>query len=482
VVKAVRAKDEGFAKVREAVDKGDEAKLEEGLTGLKGYATPEELASLRPQVYRKLRLENVRKSIDADPFVMREELAKPDFLKRHPDLTRDDMGPLLSRTDAVARRSVGNTVGAFGNELQGEKLTSKDDVVRAYGGSAPAHVVGMMQEQFTKRHDPEQQRLRRTPEYQKQVSGEAGRMLDGLVLAGGVDFEKGYTSASFAISEMDDGPAKNYQTGKLKAALAGVRFRPQGREQSAFAKLDNFIAVENGKGKPMVRVRITDPASGAVSYGARKPFGEVRPELMHAEDEDAAISKQMEADARAGWLYDELSAQAGMYKNGLEDASDGDVEKMLTGLHRELTGRMRDAEKAVPVLPEGVRPAGRNLQEVVGSFYAGRGAAAGQEGGEGDADRELASQLKDARAKVDAAVSLNPHVFNEHERDALASFTQGQGVERLHQLLDDGKRAKPDIADSMLRYRNKDGRRSPELSRRREEERSLFLLGYGQGA
>jgi len=474
VVKTVRAKNGGMESVSRAVKEGDEAGLEKGLAELKPFMTNEEHAAVRPLAYRDMRLTQFDRSIDGDPFAMRAELAKPDFLKSHPDFTRDDMDRLRSRTSAVARQSVVGVVDSFNKELPGDSLRSKEDVARVYGRSAPAHVVARMQEQFSRSHDPAEMRLRRTPDYQMQVSGEAGRMLDGLAMREDEDFENNYVSVAFTLARLDDSPGKSYQMEKLRSAAAGVVFRPKGREQSAFAELDKLIARENGKADAMAaRMRTMAAGGGVAGHGDPGSPWEAGP---HPEDEDVEISRQLDADARSGWLYDELSTYAGRFKNGLEDANDGDVERKLVDLHRELLGRTRDAENALPVTPAGSRPPGRDLLEVVGHFSSTRDAS-----GPGVvAGGQLATQLAEARAKVDSAVSHSPIAFDEHERDALASFTQEQGEDRLRLLLGDGSRSKEYIADSMLRYRNKHGRRSQELSRRREAERSLFLLGYEQ--
>lgn len=63
--------------------------------------------------------------------------------------------------------------------------------------------------------------------------------------------------------------------------------------------------------------------------------------------------------------------------------------------------------------------------------------------------------------------------FNQNEFDALVSFTYNIGS--INQLTQNGKRTKKEIAAAMLKYNHASGKVLKGLTRRREEERTLFL-------
>lgn len=63
--------------------------------------------------------------------------------------------------------------------------------------------------------------------------------------------------------------------------------------------------------------------------------------------------------------------------------------------------------------------------------------------------------------------------FNQNEFDALVSFCYNIGS--INQLTQNGKRTKQEIADAMLKYNHAAGRVMKGLTRRRLEERALFL-------
>ncbi|GAA5120702.1 hypothetical protein JIN84_05915 [Luteolibacter yonseiensis] len=469
-----RVKQSAINTVDLAEKSGDEDQLEQGLSVLRHFTPDDQFEGVRKKSYNRMQTHQVENSIGGDPYAVRDDLAKPDFLARHPHLTAGDLPRLQSMAAGAARQSLGKSVTSFNQDLLTDNLKSREDVARVYGRSAPPQVVEQMQQQFDRKHDETEGDLRVTPAYQNQKSGEVGRMLDGLATAKGADFEKNYTAAAFELSLLEDSPGKAYQMERLNASVAGRAFRPKDRKQAAFAALDGFITRDAGNFQPSVRVGTMDPLSGAVSYGPGKPLRDIRAGLAHPEDEDEAISHQMAADSRSGELFDKLSN----YFEINPDASAQDIEKQVLALHSEVVRGNRGTGNRFPRPgePEGPPP-GRDLLEVVGRFSAGRTPSGAGQGG-GDAAGQLAAQLADARAKVDAALAGSDVGFSEHERDALASFTQDQGKDKLAQLLDHGRRSKGDIATSMLRYRNKDGRRSRDLSVRREAERALFLRGY----
>lgn len=63
--------------------------------------------------------------------------------------------------------------------------------------------------------------------------------------------------------------------------------------------------------------------------------------------------------------------------------------------------------------------------------------------------------------------------FNQNEYDALVSFCYNVGS--INQLTQNGKRSKKEIADTMLKYNHAAGKVLNGLTRRRKEERALFL-------
>lgn len=67
----------------------------------------------------------------------------------------------------------------------------------------------------------------------------------------------------------------------------------------------------------------------------------------------------------------------------------------------------------------------------------------------------------------------NKYKFNQNEFDALVSFCYNIGS--INQLTRNGKRTKQEIADAMLKYDHAAGRVLNGLTKRRKEERTLFL-------
>ena len=67
----------------------------------------------------------------------------------------------------------------------------------------------------------------------------------------------------------------------------------------------------------------------------------------------------------------------------------------------------------------------------------------------------------------------NKYKFNQNEYDALVSFCYNIGS--INQLTQNGKRTKKEIADAMLKYNHAAGKVLEGLTRRRKEERALFL-------
>lgn len=63
--------------------------------------------------------------------------------------------------------------------------------------------------------------------------------------------------------------------------------------------------------------------------------------------------------------------------------------------------------------------------------------------------------------------------FNQNEFDALVSFCYNTGS--INQLTQNGKRSKKEIADAMIKYNHAAGKVLEGLTRRRKEERTLFL-------
>lgn len=63
--------------------------------------------------------------------------------------------------------------------------------------------------------------------------------------------------------------------------------------------------------------------------------------------------------------------------------------------------------------------------------------------------------------------------FNQNEYDALVSFCYNIGS--INQLTQNGKRTKKEIADAIIKYNHAAGKVLEGLTRRRKEERALFL-------
>ena len=72
----------------------------------------------------------------------------------------------------------------------------------------------------------------------------------------------------------------------------------------------------------------------------------------------------------------------------------------------------------------------------------------------------------------------NKYIFNQHEFDALVSFTFNCGSGNLDQLLNKGKRSKKEIAEKILLYNKCNGTVLSGLTKRRKKERDLFLMPY----
>lgn len=65
--------------------------------------------------------------------------------------------------------------------------------------------------------------------------------------------------------------------------------------------------------------------------------------------------------------------------------------------------------------------------------------------------------------------------FNQNQYDALVSFTYNCGAGNLKKLVDGGHRTIKQIAEAIPRYNKAGGKELPGLTRRRKEERDLFI-------
>ncbi len=93
-----------------------------------------------------------------------------------------------------------------------------------------------------------------------------------------------------------------------------------------------------------------------------------------------------------------------------------------------------------------------------------------------EAERRLRDELQSHRARVAAAAEKGGYQFAAHELDALTSFDFNCGkIEQL--LLENGKRSRAQIANTMLLYLTKEEKYRKGVLRRRWRERDLFLHG-----
>jgi GH24 family phage-related lysozyme (muramidase) len=223
------------------------------------------------------------------------------------------------------------------------------------------------------------------------------------------------------------------------------------------------------------------------------------------EAEDAAITANMEADRKAGNRQMRLSE----YLRTHPDAKPAEIDEKVLEIggeetHRELKSGIYDADKSTSGGPQGASdstaavPVGSNLTEIVKHFEAG-GAPGGfhkkaywdygqwsigygtkaKEGeviDKAEAEKRLTSELSSHRSRVEKAVKSAGLTVSAHELDALTSFDYNTG--KIQTLLAGGTRSKQEIANTMLLYRNADGKRLRGLENRRKAERHLFLYGH----
>lgn len=84
--------------------------------------------------------------------------------------------------------------------------------------------------------------------------------------------------------------------------------------------------------------------------------------------------------------------------------------------------------------------------------------------------------LKADLNKFEVAVNSLELTLTQNQFDALVSFSFNCGIANLKKLV--AKRTLNEIADAMLKYNKAGGKVLKGLTKRREEERKLFLNGY----
>lgn len=107
----------------------------------------------------------------------------------------------------------------------------------------------------------------------------------------------------------------------------------------------------------------------------------------------------------------------------------------------------------------------------IGYGHYGADVAPGMKITQAQADAYLASDL----AKYENAVNALGLNLNQNQFDVLVSFAYNCGVGNLKKLV--AGRTLPQIADAMLLYNKGGGKVLTGLIRRREAERTLFLMG-----
>ncbi|NQX02239.1 lysozyme [bacterium] len=253
---------------------------------------------------------------------------------------------------------------------------------------------------------------------------------------------------------------------------------------------------KRGKADPNVSQTVWQTAM-AIRTGAN--------EVMNPEAEDAAISAQLVADRRHG----EAKMKLGEFLRLNPEASPDQIDTKILEIggeqtHRELKSGIYDMKKSTSGGPNGASdstasvPVGNTLTEIVKNFEAGGAPGGfhrsaywdygqwsigyGTKAKEGEtitqaqADKRLADELGQHRARVTAEAGKLGLKFNDAQLDALTSFDFNTG--KIETLLANGTRSPQQIADTMLLYRNADGQRLRGLESRRKAERHLFLHGH----
>lgn len=88
-----------------------------------------------------------------------------------------------------------------------------------------------------------------------------------------------------------------------------------------------------------------------------------------------------------------------------------------------------------------------------------------------------AAYLKQDCQIAEMAVNAQPYTWTQNEFDALVSFTYNCGTGNLKKLTNGGKRSKAEIAEKLMSYNKAGGKVLAGLTKRRTEEKALFLEG-----
>ena len=305
-VKVVRRNQERTANtIQSAMDGNDFDAAEDYVRGSSIYSPEEQTRIIhdigqKRETYRLQKVEQAYENmVAADPFGVGEKL---DDETKFPELDPTARERLKYQATKYRNRRAGDAIDDAHNGMADGTVTRPEQIEELYP-DLPARLKETLKLDLSQRSASMDDAYRKSPEFQERAVGEITGLLDGLEGADGEDFQKRYATASYALTQLPDSPAKRMLADDLEAAKDGRQSAVDTSEKAMQAALKDAIPrmFPDIEAEPVKReMSIQKAVSDGILKDERKLGPLLSPEarelLAKAQDGDKPLSDSQMAE------------------------------------------------------------------------------------------------------------------------------------------------------------------------------------------